>query len=63
MRFLLWVVVIYVIWKIARSVASHSRSGYPRSGQSNPSQKKEPSFNNVEDADFEDITTKPDPKS
>ncbi len=52
LRFLLWIVLAFIIWKIVRLSSSVSRK--PKSGE-------EPPFANIEDAEFEDLSkTQPD---
>lgn len=52
LRFLLWIVILFIVWKIVRLFATHAnRSIYDRSDPTPP-------FSNIEEAKFEDITPK-----
>jgi hypothetical protein len=55
MRMLLWVVIIFIVWKVIRLISS---TGGKRS---DPQQRPLPPFSNVEDADYEDLTPGPSP--
>ena len=62
-RFLLWIFVIYIVWKLVETFLGmnktrpKSRGPAPRSGAGNASA----DFSNIEDADFEDLTPKEPP--
>ncbi len=57
-RLLLWMLIIYVGWKIYRSFVRQS----PPSSRSTNAKSTPGSFDNVEDAEFEDVTPKPPDK-
>ena len=59
LRIVIWLVVGYMIVKIARIFMSWKQNRDPDTGQ--PDQELIPPFDSVQDADFEDITPKPPP--
>jgi len=52
-RYILWLMIIYFGWRILRTMFSLSQRPKNRKDSA-------PTFHNVEDADFEDITHKED---
>jgi hypothetical protein len=62
-RFILWLIVLYLIFKIIRivtNVKQHSSSDQVNIDIPEP---QSPSFDNIQDAEFEDLTPKPPPSS
>ncbi len=57
LRVLIWLVLIYIIIKIVRIVSFYTAS---RRSKYEQGQAPIPPFSNVEEADFEDVTPKPD---
>ncbi len=60
-RFLLWLIVLFMIFRIIRiliNIRHHSSQENP--GIDIPEQQTPP-FDNIQDADFEDLTPKPPP--
>lgn len=57
-RILLWLLIIYIAWRIYRSFARKSQL---RSRRAN-SQSSVASFDHLEEAEFEDVTPKPTEK-
>ncbi len=54
MKFLLWALLIYFAWRVIRSfIKIYSNSGSRR--------ERKPPFDNIEEADYEDLTQKDDP--
>ena len=65
MRFAVWLLVLFMIVKIVRLFINWSQSGGSDAGQVEPGRPQIPPFENVQEADFEDITPKspsPEPK-
>jgi len=61
-RLLLWCLVAWFIWKLVRGLTSGSTE--KQGIKSKPSQSPpRPPFDNIEDAEFEDLTTKKDEKT
>jgi len=62
-RFLLWIFVIYIVWKLVetfmRPNKTRPKSPGPAPGAGTPSS----DFSNIEDADFEDLTPKKPPET
>ncbi len=54
LRFLLWFLLLYIIWRIARSLVT------PRPGGKKP-EKPAPPFSDIEEAKYEDLTDKRKP--
>jgi hypothetical protein len=57
LRFFLWLLLFYIVWKIFRSFITppKSRQGGPKQTSDKPSTQ----FHDVQDAQFEDVTPKP----
>ncbi|TLY33260.1 MAG: hypothetical protein E6K56_01295 [Ignavibacteria bacterium] len=61
LRIVIWLVVGYMIVKIARIFMNWKQYRDPDAGHTGRDQEVIPPFDNVQDADFEDITPKPPP--
>jgi hypothetical protein len=62
-RFLLWVFVVYIVYKLVGAFLAPNKPR-PKSGGPAPGAGKGSSdFSNIEDADFEDLTPKQPPET
>ncbi len=61
-RFLLWLVIIFIILKIIRLASNWQRRPRRNEPDINVNTPEPPRFDDIQDADFEDLTPKP-PKS
>jgi hypothetical protein len=61
LRFILWLLFGYMIVKIVRIFMNWRQYRDPDAEQTDHPQEVIPPFQNVQDADFEDITPKPPP--
>ncbi len=53
-RLLLWAVIIFIVWKVARLIAAAGSIRVTRRREEQP-------FNGIEEADYEDLTPKSKP--
>lgn len=58
LRFVLWCVVAWLLWKIIRGFGSTRKDEFARRQSPKPSDQTSDSFHDIEDADFEDLTSK-----
>ncbi|HLB00711.1 MAG TPA: hypothetical protein VJO14_04930 [Bacteroidota bacterium] len=66
LRFLIYLILGYIIWKIVRIVTSSGRGGgrAGRQGRGQPPEfPQDSSYKHIEDADFEDISSDPEKPS
>jgi len=62
LRFLIFVILGYIVWKIFRLLTSSGRTGVRR-GDHIDEFPQDASYKHIEDADFEDISSDPDKPS
>ena len=63
LRLVLWMFLLYVIWKLLRSFFFHFNSLGSRFGNQESANQSAPPFPHVQDAEFEDVTGKSEPDS
>ena len=57
-RMLLWMFVVYIVWKIIEVYATSRRRHV---GRRRDADRPESGFSGIEEADYEDVTPKPEP--
>lgn len=62
-RFLVYVIIGYLVWKIVRLIRSSGSSPVQKPGAPPPEYPQDGSFKHIQDADFKDISSDPEKPS